>query len=48
MHAPPMYYIVEWDRAATSVARLAELEPDTVITGHGVPMQGPEMRNALD
>jgi glyoxylase-like metal-dependent hydrolase (beta-lactamase superfamily II) len=47
MHGPPMYYTVEWDKAARSVAQLAELAPETVITGHGVPMQGPEMRAAL-
>jgi glyoxylase-like metal-dependent hydrolase (beta-lactamase superfamily II) len=47
VHGPPMYYTVEWDKAATSVAQLAELEPETVITGHGVPMRGPEMRIAL-
>jgi len=28
MHNLPMYYPVEWDKAATSVERLAELEPD--------------------
>ena len=47
MHGPPMYYTVEWDKAAASVAQLAELQPETVITGHGVPMRGLEMRNAL-
>jgi glyoxylase-like metal-dependent hydrolase (beta-lactamase superfamily II) len=47
MHGPPMYYTVEWDKAEDSVARLAELEPELVITGHGVPMRGPEMRTAL-
>jgi glyoxylase-like metal-dependent hydrolase (beta-lactamase superfamily II) len=47
MHGPPMYYTVDWDKAATSVAQLAELAPETVITGHGVPMRGQEMRNAL-
>jgi glyoxylase-like metal-dependent hydrolase (beta-lactamase superfamily II) len=40
MHGPPMYYTVEWDKAGSSVARLAELEPELVITGHGVPMRG--------
>jgi hypothetical protein len=29
------------------VAQLAALEPETVITGHGVPIRGLEMRNAL-
>jgi glyoxylase-like metal-dependent hydrolase (beta-lactamase superfamily II) len=47
IHGPPMYYTVEWDKAGESVARLAELEPEVVITGHGLPMRGPEMRSAL-
>jgi glyoxylase-like metal-dependent hydrolase (beta-lactamase superfamily II) len=47
MHGPPMYYTVEWDKAEQSVTRLADLEPELVITGHGLPMRGPEMRSAL-
>jgi glyoxylase-like metal-dependent hydrolase (beta-lactamase superfamily II) len=47
MHGPPMYYTVEWDKAKASVERLAALEPDLVITGHGEAMRGPEMREAL-
>jgi glyoxylase-like metal-dependent hydrolase (beta-lactamase superfamily II) len=47
MHGPPMYYTVDWDKAASSVAQLAELEPELVVTGHGLPMRGPEMRSAL-
>jgi glyoxylase-like metal-dependent hydrolase (beta-lactamase superfamily II) len=47
MHGPPMYYTVEWDKAGEAVARLAGLEPEVVVTGHGLPMQGPEMRAAL-
>ncbi|QCG95306.1 MBL fold metallo-hydrolase [Azospirillum sp. TSA2s] len=47
MHGPPMYFTVEWDKAKDSVARLAALEPELVITGHGEPMHGTEMRTAL-
>lgn len=47
MHGPPMYFTVEWDKAKDSVARLAALEPELVITGHGEPMKGAEMRAAL-
>ncbi|WP_152045739.1 MBL fold metallo-hydrolase [Aureimonas psammosilenae] len=47
MHGPPMYYTVEWDKARASVAELAALEPEIVLTGHGRPMSGPEMRAAL-
>jgi hypothetical protein len=46
MHGLPMYYTMEWDKAAASVAQLAELQPETVVAGHGVPMRGLEMRNA--
>jgi glyoxylase-like metal-dependent hydrolase (beta-lactamase superfamily II) len=47
LHGPPMYYTPDWEDAATSVRRLAALEPEIAATGHGVPMHGPEMRNAL-
>ncbi|WP_342641523.1 MBL fold metallo-hydrolase [Rhodoligotrophos ferricapiens] len=48
MHGPPMYFTTEWDKAGQSVAKLATLKPELVITGHGEPMQGAEMRSALD
>lgn len=47
MHGPPMYYTPDWERARISVVRLAGLEPELVITGHGHAMRGEEMREAL-
>jgi glyoxylase-like metal-dependent hydrolase (beta-lactamase superfamily II) len=47
MHGPPMYFTPDWDSARESVERLAALEPELVVTGHGPAMQGPEMRSAL-
>ena len=47
IHGPPMYYTLEWDKAGKSVTRLAELDPEIVVTGHGVSMQGPAMQRAL-
>jgi glyoxylase-like metal-dependent hydrolase (beta-lactamase superfamily II) len=47
MHGPPMYYTVDWEAARRSVETLAALEPELVVTGHGEPMQGSEMRRAL-
>jgi glyoxylase-like metal-dependent hydrolase (beta-lactamase superfamily II) len=47
LHGPPMYYTTDWDSAGTSVSRLASLEPEVVISGHGPPLHGPEMRSAL-
>jgi len=47
IHGPPMYYTPDWQQARQSVERLAALEPELVITGHGPAMQGAEMRTAL-
>ena len=44
---PPRYFTCDWAAAATSVKKLAELEPETVATGHGQPMRGEEMRKML-
>jgi hypothetical protein len=45
---PPMYYTPDWVSARESVRRLARLEPELVVTGHGRAMRGPQMRAALD
>jgi glyoxylase-like metal-dependent hydrolase (beta-lactamase superfamily II) len=47
LHGPPMYYTPDWESAGQSVRSLAALEPEVVITGHGPPLQGAEMRRAL-
>lgn len=47
MHGPPMYYTQDWEKARWSVERLAALEPELVVTGHGRAMRGEEMRAAL-
>lgn len=47
LHGPPMYYTQNWNDAHDSVKKLAALEPDTVVTGHGPAMRGSEMREAL-
>ncbi len=47
MHGPPRYFTPDWQAAGRSVAQLAELEPELVVTGHGKAMQGPQMRAAL-
>lgn len=48
VHGPPMYFTTDWGRARVSVQRLAALEPELVATGHGVPMEGAELRHALE
>ncbi len=47
MHGPPMYFTPDWISAKSSVERLAALEPDVVVTGHGRAMAGQQMRVAL-
>lgn len=47
MHGPPMYFTPDWASARASVERLAALEPELVVTGHGRAMHGAEMRAAL-
>ena len=47
MHGPPMYFTPEWDKAGESVRKLAALEPELVVTGHGRAMRGEPMRAAL-
>src|SRR5205823_1713983 len=43
VHGPPMYYTQDWGASHESVRRLAALEPDVAITGHGRPMHGPAL-----
>ncbi|HEY4232259.1 MAG TPA: MBL fold metallo-hydrolase [Lacipirellulaceae bacterium] len=47
LHGPPMFATTDWVRARESVRFLATLEPELVVTGHGHPMHGPAMRDAL-
>ncbi|WP_309085341.1 MBL fold metallo-hydrolase [Chelativorans sp.] len=47
MHGPPRYFTPDWQDAWASVRKLAALEPELVISGHGHAMQGADMRAAL-
>ncbi len=47
MHGPPRYLTPDWDAAQRSVVELAELKPELVITGHGQPVRGANMRARL-
>ncbi len=47
MHGPPMYYTQNWDDARSSVERLAALQPQLAVTGHGRAAQGSQLRAAL-
>jgi len=47
MHGPPQYFTIDWQASRASVEKLAKLEPEIAVTGHGPAMRGPEMRAAL-
>ncbi len=47
LHGPPKYYTQDWDAAKLSVGRLAALLPSVAAAGHGLPMSGGEMLDAL-
>ena len=48
LHGPPMYYTVDFAAAKESVAKLAALAPEMVVTGHGPPLHGEAMQDALN
>lgn len=44
---PPKYYTTDWDAAYQSVKKLEALNPEVVVTGHGLPMSGEELAENL-
>jgi hypothetical protein len=48
LSGPPKYFTCNWASAKISVLKLAALDPEIVASGHGFPMFGSEMRNALN
>lgn len=47
LHGPPRYFTQDWNAARKSVRRLAALEPEILVSGHGPALQGEAMREAL-
>lgn len=48
IYGPPRYFTTDWEAAKASVEKLASVNPETVITGHGQPMSGEELREELN
>ena len=44
---PPKYFTIDWEAAKKSVQTLVDLNPKTAATGHGMPMRGKELTDAL-
>lgn len=47
VHGPPQYLTPDWDGAKRSVATLAGLEPNLLVTSHGPALRGATMTTAL-
>ena len=47
LHGPPRYYTPDWVASKASVERLAALQPERLVTGHGPALEGAAMRTAL-
>ncbi|HZG72778.1 MAG TPA: MBL fold metallo-hydrolase [Chondromyces sp.] len=47
IHGPPAYFTPDWKSSWSSVKKLASLEPETAVTGHGLPMTGQELKDGL-
>ncbi len=47
LHGPPAYFTSDWEAAKVSVRKLAALQPTTVAPGHGKPLAGAEVPQAL-
>ena len=47
VHGPPAYFTPDWIMAKQSVERIAALEPDWAVTGHGKTISGDFLRTSL-
>ena len=47
LHGPPAYFTSDWDAAQNSVQQLALLRPQIVAPGHGKPLAGADVADAL-
>ncbi|SFB05265.1 Glyoxylase, beta-lactamase superfamily II [Lentibacillus halodurans] len=47
VNGPPRYLTTDWEAARKSVEKLAALNPDMVIPGHGTAMQGEDLTKGL-
>ncbi|GGR24150.1 MBL fold metallo-hydrolase [Deinococcus ruber] len=48
VHRPPAYYTPDWEAARVSVERLAALNPQIAVTGHGDPLEGQVLTQELE
>lgn len=47
IHGPPAYFTIDWNAASSSVKKLADLNANVAITGHGLPLTGQDLQEDL-
>lgn len=47
LNGPPRYFTTDWKAAYKSIQKLQKLQPNVLVTGHGLPMKGEELKNSL-
>lgn len=47
VQGPPRYLTTDWQKAWESVKKLAALDPEQAVTGHGIAMSGEELKVGL-
>lgn len=47
LHGPPAYFTTNWSDALGSVRDMADLSPNVLVPGHGLPMSGPRLTRSL-
>ena len=47
VQGPPRYLTTDWKQAKQSVILLEQLQPSAVVTGHGMPINGQELKEGL-
>ncbi|WP_208590556.1 MBL fold metallo-hydrolase [Gracilibacillus suaedae] len=47
VYGPPAFFTEDWISAEETVKKLANLDPDMIIAGHGLPMEGETMKKEL-
>jgi glyoxylase-like metal-dependent hydrolase (beta-lactamase superfamily II) len=48
LHGPPSYFTSDWEQARQSVEKLAQISALTVAPGHGKPVSGVKVPNAVE
>lgn len=45
---PPRYLTPDWQASKQSVEKLAKLQPEIAVTGHGLPISGEQLKTGLE